>query len=330
MPEVTVLLPVYDGEPYLREAIDSVLAQDFPDFELLVIDDASRDRSVAVVEEVRDARVRLLRNSHNRGLFSTLNEGISRVDSPLVRLWAQDDRMCPGGLGRFVEFARHHPSVGMVYSRFFSIDAYGKRTRGEHAHASQYARTPDVAGATLSALLFWCYGCLPGNISTVLLRRAAWESCGGFFEDGQQTPDFEMWVRLSERWEVGFLREPLVEVRDHPRQLGQQGRETLATIEEELTVIRLLEARLRGLVSDDVLRRGWRTRRGLQHVHWVVRALARGDFSTAWHGWRGIRRYGQPWAQLASWLASGNGRWFLPDRDALFDREAARAGLVSA
>jgi glycosyltransferase involved in cell wall biosynthesis len=322
---ITVLLPVHNGANYLAESIASVLAQD-SDFALHVLDDGSTDATPAIAQSTGDPRVRYSKNPRNLGLYQTLNRGFSEATSAWVRLWAHDDRMPPGSLGRFAAFAAAHPSVAMVYSDFLAIDAAGRPTGGERAFVSQRQRTPEVASGPRSLLLFWCYGCLPGNISTVMLRRDVWQALGGFQERIQQAPDYDMWTRVAAAHQVGFLAEKLVELRDHPLQLGRLGAKQMTTIEEELPVITRLESALRGLLTDEELALGWRSGRGIQHVQWIARALLRGDVATARRGWRAVKRYGQPLSQVLFWLRSANGRIGVPDRDALFDRAAARLG----
>ncbi len=307
MPEITVLLPVYNGANYLRESIDSVLAQTFTDFELLVIDDLSTDESPEIVKSYGDPRVRYLR-AEEFGLFKAINRGISESKSTWVRLWAHDDRMLPNCLEATHEFAANHPGLGMIYCDFVAISSTGERTGNEVQFHPMRARTPDTADPRQSALLFFAFGCLPGNISTVMLNRDAWAAVGGFWEEKQQTPDFDMWVRISERYHVGFIREPLIELRDHPQQLGRLGQKLLTTIEEELPVIESLRSRLTGIATARDCRRFWRDNRGCQHIHWVMKALLRRDIPSARRGWLAVKGYGQPYAQWWKWLISLNGR----------------------
>jgi len=303
----------------LSQSIQSVLAQSFADFELRIIDDDSTDASPAIAQSIDDSRVHYFRNAERYGLFKTLNTGIEAAKSPLVKLWAQDDRMLPGSLGSFVDFANAHPSAGMIYCDFLKIDSQGNRTGDEVRYFGQRQRTPKLAGEKISALLFWFYGCLPGNISTVMLRRAAWKKVGGFTTGIQQAPDYEMWVRISEDFDIGFIQRQLIELRDHPFQLSKLGFEQLTIIEEELEIVDALRSKLRPLISESALNRSWVTRRGYQHVHWLVKSAVRGDLKRTLQGWRGIKKYGQPWQQLIFWLVSLNGRFFVPDRDQEFD-----------
>lgn len=324
MLQVTVILPVYNGANYLAQSIQSVLAQDFDDFELHVLDDCSEDESARIAQSTGDSRVCYSRNPERYGLFKTLNRGFEEAETSLVRIWTQDDIMLPAGLRAFVDFTQRHPTVGMVYSDFYVIDAQGQRTGREAAYQNQRERTPEVATPELSALLFWCYGCLPGNVSTVMLRRCAWQKAGGFLTGYQQVPDYDMWVRLSQMYDIGFLRQKAIELRTHPLQLSRLGQKQMTTIEEELPVVRQLQEQMKCLFSPDELRRGWLVERGRQHVHWVARAMLRGDWSTALRGWRALKPYGQRQAQALFWLFSANGRFFVPNRDTIFDRKRAQ------
>jgi len=320
MPEVTIILPVHNGANYLKESIESVLSQDFTDFELHILDDGSEDQSAMIAQTTGDSRVVYSKNPVRFGLFKTLNRGFEEASSSLVRIWAHDDRMLSGSLRQFVAFARSHPSAGLVYSDFYGIDSLGKRTGEDMRFQAQRKRTPPLASDKLSLLLFCIYGCLPGNISTVMLRREAWKSLGGFMTGREQIPEFDLWIRLSEKYDIGFISEKAIELRDHPSQLGKSGQKNLKTIEEELIVVTQLRAGLAAILSEKELDRLWRTERGRQHIHWIARAALRGEWATVRRGWHFVKAYGQPWSQVLFWLVSVNGRFFMPDRHAVFDK----------
>jgi hypothetical protein len=324
MEQVSVILPVYNGENYLESSIKSVLAQDY-DFELHILDDDSTDASAEICQSTGDSRVRYVRNPGRFGLFKTLNRGFADVTTPLVRIWAQDDLMVPGSVGRFVDFAEVHSACGMVYCEFWEIDQNGARTGKEQHYETQRARTPDLSDPLTAALLFYCFGCLPGNISTVMLRRQAWQDAGGFLEGIQQAPDYDMWVRISEFSMVGFLREKLVELRNHPGQLGKAGPKEMTTVHEELPVYRRLQQRLANTVPEPELISFWRQNRGRQHVHWVMKSLSRGELQSAGRGWDALKEYGNRWRQLAFWLISLNGRFFTTPGHEFFDRYCSGA-----
>src|SRR5262245_238256 len=108
-PAISVVLPVYNGVPYIRESVRSVLTQTFTDFELLVWDDGSTDSTGEALASLRDPRVRRFTNGVNQGLFPTLNLAIAQCRGDLIRLWAQDDRMLPQCLEKETAFSERHP-----------------------------------------------------------------------------------------------------------------------------------------------------------------------------------------------------------------------------
>lgn len=325
MPAISIILPVYNGAKYLRESIDSVLGQSFPDFDLHVLDDGSTDNSATIVRSYADRRVRYSKNDVRFGLFKTLNRGCQEAAAEWVRLWAHDDRMTRNSLDAFHRFAMARPEVGMVYCDFFDMDATGRLTGTEVDHQPQRDRTPEVADADRSALLFLTFGCLPGNISTVMVRKDAWVAVGGFAEGIQQAPDYDMWVRLSERFPVGFVRERAVELRGHELQLGRQGHKLTTLIGEERMVFDRLRAGLVPRVMTDVEFCGyWQQYKGRGHFHMVARLLASGNVRLAAHAMRQLAGYGGLGRQAWVWLRTLNGRAGVVDKGAFFDRMATR------
>jgi hypothetical protein len=318
--KITVILPVHNGENYLEESISSVLKQNFGDFELLVLDDDSIDRSAEIAQSTGDHRVTYSRNASRFGLFKTLNRGFTEARSDLVRIWAHDDVMLPSCLGEFYNSATEYKKSGMFYCNFFSIDILGKRTGAEVAYHAQRARTPSVATAIDSNYLFYVFGCLPGNISTVMLRKAVWAKVGGFLEVLQQAPDYDLWIRASEAGDVHFLPSKLIELRDHPLQLAKIGQKQMTTIDEEYPIYLKLKSALVNSISENELERFWLQNRGRQHMHWIARAILRGDFDMARRGWRGIKKYGFPARQLVQWAVSANGRFITEEPAHFFDR----------
>jgi glycosyltransferase involved in cell wall biosynthesis len=327
MPRVSVVIALHNSEAYLREAIESVLSQDLDDLELLLLDAGSTDASEAIATATGDSRVRYERRAEWGPLFRKFNVAVARATAPLIRLMGHDDVMPGGSLRAFVEFAEARPDVGLVYSDFHSNGRNGEPLGVEHRYDAQRERTPPIASPNVSALLFFVYGCLPGNIATVLLRKEACEEVGGFREDSNYSMDFEMWVRLSERWKVGFIRKPLMRVRLHPGQLSHAGRRSMRTIEELNFVFERLRPRVSRSLTGAEQRRLRSAYWGRQHVHWVANALWRGQLGAAWRGLRSIAAGPTPTADVISWLTTMNGRFGLPDRDAMFDVALARLAV---
>lgn len=125
-PLVTVLLPVYNGAEYVKEAIDSILNQTFTDFELLIIDDGSTDNSVEIVEAYMDNRIRLVKNEKNLGLTPTFNKGVDMIDTKYTARMDADDISNPTRFEKQVAYLEAHPNVAMVDALNVFIDKDGK------------------------------------------------------------------------------------------------------------------------------------------------------------------------------------------------------------
>lgn len=115
-PKVTVLMPVYNGEEYLREAIDSILSQTFADFEFLIINDGSTDGSVEIIESYQDPRIRLFHNESNLNLRTTLNKGLKLARGEYIARMDCDDVSLPQRLAKQVKFMDLHPDIGICGS----------------------------------------------------------------------------------------------------------------------------------------------------------------------------------------------------------------------
>ena len=109
-------MPVYNGLPYLREAIESVLCQTFTDFEFLIVDDASTDGSTDLIKSYGDSRIRLIRNEHNLGTSGSMNRGIELARSEYIARIDQDDVCLPERLREQLAFIESRPDLAIVCS----------------------------------------------------------------------------------------------------------------------------------------------------------------------------------------------------------------------
>src|SRR5688572_21702961 len=128
MPDVTVLMAVYNGERHVRAAIESVLSQTHRNFEFLIVDDGSTDRSAEIVSSCRDSRVRLVTMDRNAGLSTALNEGLRLAQAPLVARQDADDLSEPDRLERQLAVMAGRPDVALVGSQAVVIAEDGTPT----------------------------------------------------------------------------------------------------------------------------------------------------------------------------------------------------------
>jgi glycosyltransferase involved in cell wall biosynthesis len=197
-PVVSVVMPVYNVEAYVAEAVQSVLSQSFPDFELIIVDDGSQDRSVALCRDFADPRVRIVSQA-NRGLAGARNTGIAHARGRFVALLDSDDRWHPAKLQLHVIHLNSAPWVDVSYSGSRMIDARGCPLR--------VAMRPKLRGISPADILLRNP---VGNGSAGVIRRSALDRVGfahptepgrtcWFDESFRQSEDIEMWLRMALR-----------------------------------------------------------------------------------------------------------------------------------
>ena len=208
-PQVSIILPVYNGQQYLREALQSCLDQTFSDWELLVVDDASTDDTPAIVEEYAgvDQRIQVLRHQHNRRLPAALNSGFAEARGHYVTWTSDDNHYRPEALAEMVKTLEACPSLDFVYADYDVIDASGhfveKITVSPPAHFIQgYHAVP-------------CF----------LYRRGLHADLGGYAEDLFLAEDYEYWLRIyATRHTMSPLHLDLYEYRRHSHSLTDRQR----------------------------------------------------------------------------------------------------------
>jgi glycosyltransferase involved in cell wall biosynthesis len=205
-PAVTVLMPARNAGATLREALESVCAQTFRDFELLVIDDASEDRTPEILAAWRDPRLRVLRNDERRKLAGALNRGLDEAQGELVARMDADDRMRPDRLARQVSFLARHPDIACCGG--------WARTFGDGARKTlEYPADPEAIRAFA---LFYT----PFAHPTVMFRRERFAR-EGLRYDGSfyPTEDYELWSRTVFRFPCANLPRVLLDYRVHARSM---------------------------------------------------------------------------------------------------------------
>ena len=212
-PRVTVAMPTCNGATYVEEAIASVLAQTFDDFELVIVDDCSDDDTVARVSRFSDARMRVERHAIRRGLVGNWNRCLSAASGDYLTIFHQDDLMARDNLARKVALLDVHPQVAFVHSNVEQVGPDGTVLSPWWYAAPEAADAGVHRGRDFLERLFWGDNvvCCP----SVLLRRQALLSHGVFDSHLPFTADWEMWMRLCLFYDVAYMPETLVSYRRH-------------------------------------------------------------------------------------------------------------------
>ena len=212
MPAVSVVLPVRNGAATLAQALTSILAQTFTDFELIAIDDGSTDATSPILAATRDPRLRILTQPAT-GLVPALNRGVTEARAPLIARMDADDIAKPERLARQVQAMAAHPTAAVIGTAIEIIDSSGRILRTESR--------PHSAGAISAALAQ--ANCIAHP--TVMMRRAAAREAGLYRPAFLQAEDYDLWLRIAERHDLLNLAEPLLQYRDHAAQLTWQNLE---------------------------------------------------------------------------------------------------------
>lgn len=220
MPKVTIILPVYNGERFLRESIDSVLSQTYHDFELWVVNDGSTDGTVAIVDSYTDPRVKRVDNPHNMGLVATLNRAFALVETPYIARMDDDDLWHPKKLELQMALLESHPEVGICGTsihKFGDVDAI-------HIF-------PETSDALKVGLLFYC---MMSHPSVVYRHSMLTETGLTYRQDFFPAEDYKMWIDVLKHSEIYNLQEPLVEYRQHESQICRERKEEQVILERKL------------------------------------------------------------------------------------------------
>lgn len=218
-PRITVAIPNYNTAHWLPSAIESVLAQRFADFELLVLDNASTDNTAEVMGRFADPRIVFHVNERNLGFAGNVLLGCRKARGDYVVVMGTDDILLPDFLGEAVGFLDAEPGCAMVHGPAAWIDMQGRRFGGTN---DGWARVTPGRDAMLGAFRTgFCF-------TTMVLRTEAIRARGGFDERWLEVIDLWLFCRMCLAGDIGYLDRVLVEYRVHPTAMSQvMGRSNL-------------------------------------------------------------------------------------------------------
>lgn len=215
-PAISVAMSVYNGEPYLAEAIESVLAQSFADFEFLVLDDGSSDASRETVSRYAraDARIRPIFRE-NRGLIASLNQLVAAARAPLIARMDADDVCRPERFARQSAFLAEHPDHGVVGSWSEDIDEHGRSIQSEAEGLDQPISHADFLAAIDAGGPLLCH-------PSVMFRSDVVRAVGGYHAAFRHCEDLDLWLRLATRTRIANIPERLLRYRRSESQVSRR------------------------------------------------------------------------------------------------------------
>jgi len=203
-PAITVLMPVYNGDKYLIEAVDSILNQTFSDFEFLIIDDGSTDQSIDLIKTYDDPRIRLIMNKKNMGQSGTLNKGLSLARGEYIAIMDQDDISIPERIKKQLKFMENNSNVDVCGSW---LQLFGKYNGiNELPIDSEKIKVNLLTNQNLAH-------------PTVLIRKSTLVKYNFNYNPNYSiAQDYDLWIRMSEYCTFFNIPEPLVKYRIHENQ----------------------------------------------------------------------------------------------------------------
>ncbi len=199
----SVIMPLYNKAPYVRKAVESVVDQTFADWELIVVDDCSTDGSAAIVEQIVDPRIRIVRLEENGGVGSARNRGVAESTAPFVCFLDADDWWKPTFLEEMAALIERHPDAGIYGTGYYIVKNGKKRvapigidegfTEGEINYCQVYAKTL----------------CMPLTSISVCIPRRVFDEAGGFPVGITLGEDFLLWLRIALKHKTVLLNKPL-------------------------------------------------------------------------------------------------------------------------
>lgn len=216
-------MPVWNGEVFLREAINSILSQTFTDFELIVVDDGSTDGTPAILVSYSDSRLKVCRLQH-AGIVVALNTGIAQARGEWIARQDADDISQPQRLEAQWKALQFNPQAVLAHT---DVDVIG-----EGSQSAGRARFPRTRAFVAMRLCFQC----PITHSTVIFNKRVFDKVGGYYRDERHAEDYSLWGRMIEHGDFIGLQARLVKIRIHSLSVSKQNLEIQRALARQIGI----------------------------------------------------------------------------------------------
>jgi glycosyltransferase involved in cell wall biosynthesis len=212
-PKISVIMPVYNGERYLRESIESILGQTFTDFEFIIINDASTDSSAKIMQSYDDSRIRITNNSTNIGLTRSLNMALELAEGEYIARQDDDDISLPERFEKQIKYFEEQPETAVLGTSIYTIDEdgeiIGKRVISAEPSRNSFHDSFLIHGSTM-------------------YKKDIIRKLGGYNEIFRLSQDFDLWLRVAKHHQIRGIPETLYKLRYHQRSLQIKYRDEAA------------------------------------------------------------------------------------------------------
>ncbi len=250
MPKVSVVMASYNHERFVAETIQSVLDQSYQDFEFIITDDGSADRTVDVINRFDDPRIKLFCFPQNHGACRAINNCINEAKGEYIAVINSDDAWFPNKLEKQVNFLDSHPDIGAVFSYAQIIDEDSNDlAENNHAYQKIFIQQNKNRFEWLKHLFWGNCLCHP----SILIRKVCYEITGLYDERYAQLPDWDFWIRLCMRYDIHIITELLTKFRVHQNEQNASGNRPDAMTRFHLETTQVMRNYLNPLVIENFL-----------------------------------------------------------------------------
>jgi glycosyltransferase involved in cell wall biosynthesis len=227
MAQVSVIIPTYNGASYVASAIQSALNQTFEDLEILIVDDASTDRTLNEIEPfLTDKRVKLLCNTSNLGIPATKNKAVKMARGQFIAFLDQDDVWLPNKLEVQINHLKQDDNIGVIASAIYFIDESGNLIGKKILNIENAQPLTQVKRLLLGNFI---------TNSSAVVRRSCFDKVGYFNENLRGSDDYDLWVRIAKYFKIHYLNQILIKKRLHKLNFSELNIQTM--MEGKLQVI---------------------------------------------------------------------------------------------
>lgn len=205
MDKVSICIPVYNGEKTIRATIVSALAQTYKNIEVIAVDDCSTDATLSILEEFKDERFKIVKNERNQGLVGNWNKCVDVANSDYIHLLCADDIMQPDCIEKKMELLTKNNDILFVFNATEIIDINDKvLSIRKFGNKTNIYKGKDIFRYSLRHRNVF------GEPSNILFRKISWTNLGGPASHLYNTADWDLWMRMAARGQVGYISDALI------------------------------------------------------------------------------------------------------------------------
>jgi len=202
-PTFSVIMPVYNKEKYIKRAIDSILSQTYPDFEIIIVDDKSTDKSLEIIKNFKDKRIRVFKQRKNKGASFTRNFGIKKAKAPYIAFLDADDEYLPNFLEEIIRLKKKYKNIHFFATAFIFVDATGVESHNGFGNKKDFL-IKNVMLKMINDKFFF-------HVSSMVVGKNIFDDVGAFQGsyngnkiNNVMCEDSDLFLRISDKYQLAY------------------------------------------------------------------------------------------------------------------------------